>query len=255
MLIVRNTPVNKHCQVTTHEITNKNVTLKMVIQDTGIGIAPDKQEKIFSAFGQANTSTTRQFGGTGLGLTISKNLIELMQGHIWVDSELDQGSPFTCIVPFECAKEYASLEAQPPIDRQRQSTEILNILLAEDNPVNQKLATRILEKLGHQVTAVSNSSFALQAFKTHTFDLILMDMQMPEMDGLEATQFIRDHEHIHGGHTPIIALTADAQKGTREKCLAIGMDDYGKQTHPSSQLTRSHLSVYAHSSIKKNPAT
>ena len=205
--------------------TNDKITLQFSVKDTGIGIAPQKQNSIFDEFSQADTSTTRKFGGTGLGLAISKNLVTMMNGHMCVQSELGQGSTFTFTVQVERAQQEI-IPSQNTVSNTPQIENVLHILLAEDNPVNQKLAIRLLEKQGHQVTAVKDGSDAIQAFEENTFDLILMDMQMPEMDGIEATQSIREREQINGGHIPIIALTADALKGTKEKCLSAGMDEY-----------------------------
>ncbi len=348
-------------------------TLHFVISDTGIGIAPDKLEAIFNSFTQADTSTTREYGGTGLGLTISKSLIELMGGKIWIESALGSGSHFhftirmdpaeasgksrdsagrcevladirvlvvddnrtnrrilqgllsgwgmkptlaedaeSALALLEEARESgdsyrliltdmhmpkmdgfglvdrikqtdgqststimmlssgahrgdaarcqelgiaayllkpvrrlelreaiarvvgAKTEADQPagmitqtsLQGSRDSRRFLNILLAEDNRVNQKLAIKLLEKRGHTVTAVWNGAEAVSAVEHTAFDLVLMDVQMPEMGGIEATAAIRELEQLTGGHQPIIAVTALALKGDRERCLAAGMDGY-----------------------------
>ena len=341
--------------------------LHFTVSDTGVGVPPEKQQLIFDPFTQADTSTTRKYGGTGLGLTITSRLVTMMGGKIWMNSEVGRGSQFHFTARFlPCAKCAAStpppeivpgikilvvddnqtnrriLEAtlrrwgmkptsvsggdqalaellacqrtdpyallltdahMPDIDgftlieRIRRTPEVssavimmltsgghrgdverckelnvagyllkpvrqpelrdailrcldthqpnaatptarasvrgaansapaLRILLAEDNAVNQRLATRLLEKRGHRVTVASNGREALEALQKETYDLVLMDVQMPELDGMEATTKLREREKIHGGHQPVIALTAHAMKGDEERCLAAGMDGY-----------------------------
>jgi PAS domain S-box-containing protein len=353
-------------RVLPESLRNGNVCLHFSVTDTGIGIPPDKQQLIFDAFSQADSSTTRRFGGTGLGLAISKQLVELMDGKIWVESEAGQGSTFHFTAAFEVrrpsgsradalarqlsdlsvlvvddnetnrrilqevltnwrmrpvtadgsAAALAALEESiagkhpfdvvlldahmPAMDgfevakRIKQNRRLrgikvimltsagepedvaqcqalgidayltkpvkqselfdaiisvlsprkqmpsrasrprkgsstrrrLKLLLAEDNPVNQMLATRILEKLGHDVTVVGNGREAVSKAQASGFDLIIMDVQMPEMDGFEATAAIREWEKTTGKHIPIVAMTAHAMKGDRERCLAAGMDGY-----------------------------
>ena len=199
------------------------------VADTGIGISPDKQKLIFEAFTQSDSSTTRQYGGTGLGLSISSQLVSLMGGIIWVESEPGRGSIFHFKVRLGLQKLPARvpLPADPPspillvADRRR-----FRILLAEDNLVNQKVAVRLLEKRGHNVVVAESGKEALYAWQKQTFDLVLMDVQMPEMDGFEATSVIRELEKSGTKHIPIIAMTAHAMVGDRERCLAAGMDDY-----------------------------
>ena len=352
-------------EVETQEIDEKQAVLHFVVRDSGIGIAPERQAQIFSVFTQADGSTTRQYGGTGLGLTISTQLVELMHGRIWVESAVGQGSAFhftarlgrseemlparqaagvealkdlavlvvddsaanrqvlaeqlekwglrsataasgqealdlldqgefalvliDCVMPdvdgFELA---ARIQAQAelgalksillaakgergdgvrcrelgvdaylarPFEEAelleiiqevcsrtaaadaatallitrhilRESRRPLHLLLAEDNPVNAKLATRLLEKRGHSVTVVTNGRQAVEAVAQDRFDAVLMDVQMPEMDGLEATAAIRAQERESGGHLPIVAMTAHAMKEDKERCLAAGMDGY-----------------------------
>jgi two-component system, sensor histidine kinase and response regulator len=355
------------------EVTERDAsTLHFTVSDTGVGIAAEKLNSIFESFNQADTSTTREFGGTGLGLTISKRLIEMMGGRIWVESELGYGSRFHFTVRLKTAQEH-EIEAQPaathtiltgvkvlvvddnrtnrrileglvkrwgmnptcatdgeealafllaareieepyeliltdmhmpkmdgfglveevkrrpglststimmltsggqrgdaarcgelgisayllkPVRKSelrqaimrvlsiiRQSGEArmvtrdsmqvdggprgsLNVLLAEDNPINQKLAKRLLEKRGHRVTVASNGELALAALEKARFDLVLMDVQMPEMDGLEATAILRKREQVSGGHQAVVAMTALVMKGDRERCMAAGMDGY-----------------------------
>jgi PAS domain S-box-containing protein len=217
--------------------TPDELRLHFVVADTGVGIAPEKHKLIFNAFSQADSSTARQFGGTGLGLTICSRLVELMGGEIWVESVLGQGSQFHFTAnlgkgkPVETASatisgprfESASLIAD---QKATKAAPQLRILLAEDNAVNQKIACRVLEKQGHQVTVAANGHEALAALDGAHFDVVLMDVQMPEMDGFEATAAIRERERDTGRHLPIIAMTAHAMQGDRERCIAAGMDNY-----------------------------
>jgi CheY-like chemotaxis protein len=345
-------------------IVDDRLTLRVTVSDTGIGIAPDKQWEIFGAFVQADASTTRRYGGTGLGLTISAQLIEMMDGHLWLDSEpgkgsrfhfvaqfglhqdaapigpptgdlrdlralivddhatnrrilsevlgnwqmkadavdgadaamtalyaaVDRGQPYQLVLTdalmpevdgFTLAEQIArdprlngpkvilltsaglsALQGRPgsafvaqlakPIKqsdlldaivtacatpagtshqvvqagRRRTRTRPLEILVAEDNPTNQKLIVALLEQWGHRVSLVKNGREAADRAATDRFDLILMDLQMPEMGGLEATSAIREYERTVGRHTPIVAVTAHAMAGDREQCLAAGMDAY-----------------------------
>jgi CheY-like chemotaxis protein len=345
------------------DLEGREATLRFSVSDTGIGIEPEKQDLIFDAFSQADASTTRMFGGTGLGLTICTRIVQLMGGRIWVESAAGKGSTFhfttQCAVPdqavasaahspmagvrvlvvddnstnlgilkamlafsnmrpalagsgaaalamltqahagdpfrvmlvdrhmpymdgFELVERIqrdlhltlpavmmltssdyqaaskrcreigvsASLikpvaegdllaalkavfepEAAPPADAEvengsRRHSWSLKILLAEDNVINQKLATRLLEKLGHRVVLAGNGREALDALEAACFELVLMDVQMPEMDGFTATAAIRAKEEATGTHIPIVALTAHAMTGDRERCLKAGMDDY-----------------------------
>ena len=202
------------------------------VSDTGIGISPEYQASIFEAFSQADESHSRQYEGTGLGLAICARLVSLMNGQIWVESAEGQGAVFHFTALLKKTRD------EPPAlkedETQPQSTEPtqdqlgpqLEILLAEDNLINQKVAGKMLERSGHKVTIAVNGQEAVAAFARQPFDLVLMDIQMPVMDGFEATQAIRDQEKDSGRHTPIIALTAHAISGYREKCLALGLDDY-----------------------------
>jgi PAS domain S-box-containing protein len=228
-----------------------NVRLQFSVRDTGIGIPAEKHALIFEPFAQADGSTKRKFSGTGLGLTISARLVQMMGGKIWLESELNRGSTFhftACFRPArsrqggvsppnlpairrssdspqeqtEEAKVYAGA-AQPEADRK------LQILLVEDNDVNRMLVTRLLGKRGHGVVQARSGREAVAALEHPpggVFDLILMDVQMPDMDGFETTAAIRARERLTGGRVPIIAVTAYAMKGDRERCLAAGMDGY-----------------------------
>lgn len=192
------------------------------IIDTGVGIPQDKLTVIFGRFAQANSDTTRKFGGTGLGLSISKLLIELQHGNIFVESEEHVGSTFYFNLSFKKVKEEIVQKQEThllPIDPHKK----VRILLAEDNPLNQKLAMKVLERFGFFPELAENGKIAVLKVQEKEFDVILMDLQMPEMDGYQATQFIRTKLN---NNTPIIALTAHSLIGEKEKCIAVGMNDY-----------------------------
>ena len=203
--------------------TDTHVTLHFAVEDTGIGIRQDKQALIFDAFSQADGSTTRQFGGTGLGLSISSKLVSMMQGRIWVESEPGVGSIFHFTAAFGIGKRSPWADNNPHVSLK--SGRPLRILLAEDNAVNQCVASSLLERRGHTVVCATNGVQAL-AMLDDSIDIVLMDIQMPEMGGFEAAAAIRQREVMTGRRVPIVALTARAMKGDREECLAAGMDDY-----------------------------
>ena len=196
------------------------------MRDTGIGIPAGKVEQIFGAFEQADGSTTRKYGGTGLGLAISAKLVRLMDGNIWVESELGKGSAFHFTARLARASTAALRLPGGERPVATDETRPLRVLLAEDNPVNQRVAVRMLEKRGHTVLVAGTGRSALEAHATYEFDLILMDVQMPELDGFEATAAIRRREAGTERRVPIIAMTAHAMKGDEERCLAAGMDGY-----------------------------
>jgi hypothetical protein len=202
-------------------------SVRYAVHDTGIGIPTDRQTQVFEAFTQADGSITRRYGGTGLGLTISSRLAQLMGGHMGLESEVGRGSEFFIVLPLRLedgeAGPEAPDEAQPS---QAASTRVLNILLAEDNPINQKIASLMLERAGHRVRVADDGEAALAALADERFDLILMDMQMPGMGGLEATRLIRSIEKPDASPLPIIALTANAYAEDRERCLAAGMNGF-----------------------------
>ncbi len=224
------------------------VQLHFAVHDTGIGIPPEKQELIFKAFSQADSSTTRRFGGTGLGLSICVRLVEMMGGKIQVESTPGQGSCFhfqISVPKLKTAPEPAQVELQAAPD----TLNPLHILLADDNPVNRKLAVRMLEKRGHTVVAVGDGRAAVNQLNSERFDLVLMDISMPEMDGLEATSLIRAGEKP-GTHIPIIAMTAHALVGDREMCLRAGMDGYvSKPIQPDALFSEIKLALTARHSL------
>ncbi len=220
--------------------------VRIRVRDTGIGIPPDKLEKIFQPFSQADDTTTRLFGGTGLGLAISQEIVQLMGGHIEVRSQPAVGSEFSFTVSLGLAPLGAADEQEGagPAERTRVPTRGLlgadfrsaetdggglpdrpRLLLAEDNPVNQLVTTKALTRLGMSFELARDGQEAVEAFSRGGFDLVLMDCQMPRLDGREATRAIRDLE-AEGTRTPIIALTANALAGDHEAMLAAGMDDY-----------------------------
>lgn len=203
-----------------------NLVLDFWVQDTGIGLSEEQQHCIFEPFIQADNSTSRKYGGTGLGLSIVKNLVTLMNGKLWVESNLGQGSSFHFVLEFmtpyvgkPALAEVNFAGIEPP---QRP----LQILLAEDITTNQIVATAMLQKMGHTITLAQNGKQVLELLEKQHFDLILMDMLMPEMDGLEATRCIRQLEMASSQHIPIIALTANALESDKVLCLQAGMDSF-----------------------------
>ena len=205
---------------------DNKMRLRFSVTDTGIGIAGNKIDKLFKRFSQVDDSNTRQFGGTGLGLAISKTLVEMMDGEMGVHSEEGIGSSFFFTAVFGLQEKQALVveKRHPPI--QCTATLTKKVLLAEDDLVSRNIVTIILEKKGFKVVAVENGQDAVTAYEKEKFDLILMDVNMPYLDGFSATIQIRQREKSSSFHTPIIAMTAYALKGDREKCLESGMDDY-----------------------------
>ncbi len=231
--------------VTVAEASASHALVRFEVQDSGVGIEPAAQAKIFEAFSQGDGSTARKYGGTGLGLSIVKQLAQLMEGAVGVRSEPGHGATFWCTARLEKVsgntregrKRSTSRRGDvgPNVDLKIPETKVAGarVLLAEDNPVNREVAVCMLEQLGCQVVAVEHGRDAVAATECAEFDVVLMDCQMPEMDGLSATKAIRDGEQRTGRHVTIVALTAHAIEGDREGCLAAGMDDY--MTKPFTQ--------------------
>jgi len=218
------------------------IGLQFSVVDTGIGISVDKQSTIFNSFSQSDTSTARQYGGTGLGLTISRQLIEMMDGKIWLESTEGNGSAFHFTIFLE-ENRHTQIDETNECDNS--PLRELDILLVEDNMINQEIAKLILSQNGHRVETADDGLQALDVLAVKNFDVVLLDVQMPNMDGFTTSRIIRLCENgsnscdkiaeqsaaqlrlrLQGKHLPIIAMTANAMKGDREECLAAGMDDY-----------------------------
>jgi signal transduction histidine kinase/ActR/RegA family two-component response regulator len=199
------------------------LTLHFSVSDTGVGIPADKIEAIFEAFRQADGSITRHYGGTGLGLTICSRLVNLMGGRVWVESEPGMGSIFHFTVVVQETAERRTISESPS---RMLPMRPLRILLAEDNAVNRTITSRMLGKHGHSVTVAGNGRDALVSWEENEFDVVLMDIQMPDMDGLECATAIRLREQRRGGHTPIVALTSHALEQHEQRFLTAGIDDY-----------------------------
>ncbi len=205
-------------------------TLYMAVEDTGVGIPEDKLDAIFEKFTQADASVTRKFGGTGLGLAITQQLVELMGGEIGVDSLIEQGSTFWFTIPLTIAGEdnvpvnlYDEKSGSADIELSKD----LRILAVDDHPINQTFAKKLLKKLGFShVDLAEDGQQALDMIEANSYDIVLMDCQMPELDGYQATTILREREEKTGEHLPVVALTANAMVGDKEKCLKAGMDDY-----------------------------
>lgn len=220
-----------------------NVQIRVI--DTGIGMSDKSLQRIFSPFSQAEAETTRLYGGTGLGLALCRQLLDRMHGEIEVESEPNIGSQFTVTLPLSVLESDES-EASPLNasasqfgdliikDNHPDTTQTLQILLVEDNRVNQLVATGLLKKLGHQIDHAENGVVALEALRAKSYDLVLMDCQMPVMDGYETTRRIRANEAWKG--LPIIAVTANVMQGDRDNCLASGMNDYITKPYSRDQL-------------------
>jgi PAS domain S-box-containing protein len=214
-------------EISLEDYDTSSVQIRFSVKDTGIGIPPEKMALLFEKFSQVDASNTRRYGGTGLGLAISRQLVEIMGGTMGAESHVGKGSEFWFMVPLEKQPEGAcrdelqySREATPP---RFQGTP--QVLLVEDNEINRKMALRMLVNMGIDAHAATNGKKALEALRQHRYDLVLMDCQMPVMDGYEASRRIRALEG-EAATLPIVAMTAHAMQGDREKCLEAGMDDY-----------------------------
>lgn len=228
-------------QVNLQEEDESSFVLHFSIIDQGIGISKQQQEKLFSAFSQADSSTTRKYGGTGLGLVISKNIIQLMGGDIWIESEEGQGSAFHFTVRFGkpqatfMSAQEAHEGSEMNVESALQRLKGISVLLVEDNEINQELVLEILKSYEMKVITTDNGQQALDVLNKKPVDLVLMDCQMPVLDGYEATRQIRKMAHYK--NLPILALTANAMKGDREKVLDVGMNDHiSKPVDPEKML-------------------
>jgi PAS domain S-box-containing protein len=225
--------------VSSESLENGKIKLFFSVKDTGIGIPPDRMHSLFQSFSQVDMSTTRKYGGTGLGLAISKKLVQLMGGAIWAKSEVGKGSTFYFTILADAATPEQCLQIQENphgFDLPYDISDHLKLLVAEDNLVNQKVALLMLRKLGLRADVAANGREVLQALERQDYDVVLMDVQMPEMDGFEATKAIR--ERWKNGLPHIIAVTAHALEGDRKRCIEAGMDDYISKPVRLGDLTR-----------------
>jgi CheY-like chemotaxis protein len=220
--------------------TAQEYTLRISVKDTGIGIAPGKLNSVFESFTQAYIDTTRKYGGTGLGLTICKNLIEMQGGRIWAESEPGTGSTFSFEITYP--KVYVEPDlAASPAEIDFTSLGALRVLLAEDNAINQFMAESIMKGWGFTVDIANNGLEAIALHEQNTYDIILMDIQMPEMGGVEATKYIRQLPDPIKARIPIIALTANALKGDSDSYIAAGMNAYMSKPYEEEKL---YLKIY-----------
>ena len=221
------------------EPLNDCVSLELRVSDSGKGILPQHIERVFKPFEQEDLSTTRKYGGTGLGLAISRHLVEMLGGTISVESRVGEGSTFICTIPCKVAVKEADTVMSGSSDTRRETSRRLRILVAEDSVINCKMMEAILRMEGHRVAFADNGRKAVELWQQEPFDLILMDIQMPEMDGMEATNIIRATEAAHGRNPiPIIALTAYAMSGDKQRFLQAGMDAYLPKPITAEQLRR-----------------
>ncbi len=241
----------------------ESVTLLFAVQDTGIGIAEQKLKDIFNSFQQETSSTTRKYGGTGLGLTISKQLVDLQEGKMSVESKKGEGSTFSFHITYNIPPKSA-IEKEKQISAQTERKDALaaqqqiapsdtNILLAEDNLINQNFAMTILRKSGYSVQLASNGNEVLKLLNEEDFDVILMDLHMPEKDGYETTNIIRNRKNKNSD-IPIIAVTAAAIKGEKERCFNEGMNAYISKPYNPEELIEKISKVIGTASIKNQNA-
>ena len=212
------------------------VVLLFSVRDTGIGIPSEKHQVIFDPFTQADGSTTRKYGGTGLGLSIAAGLVKMMDGRIWVESQPGDGATFYFTVTMNLTGEKQAGSARIADVARRRDKRNMRILLAEDNRVNQRLATHVLEREGHHVQVAGSGREAIAMLEQEDFDLVLMDIQMPDLDGLQATAHIRQMERTSGKRLPIVAMTAQTGDSDRQLCLNAGMDAYVSKPIRVSEL-------------------
>ncbi|MHC2992431.1 hypothetical protein OB13_12845 [Pontibacter sp. HJ8] len=232
----------------TLEETASTLTIEFSVTDTGIGVPENKKELIFEGFTQAYSSTTRKYGGTGLGLSICKNLVERQGGDIWVESNPGGGSTFKFMLTYPKSKNALPLTPESNPINFRSLGEV-RVLLAEDNEVNIFLAQSIMEDWGFRLDVAINGREAVEMVNQHEYDVILMDIQMPELSGIDATQLIREHSDAKKAATPIIALTANALKGDAEKYLHAGMNDYLSKPFEEEVLFAKIAALLPHKTI------
>ncbi|MFM7600982.1 MAG: ATP-binding protein [Pseudanabaena sp.] len=211
-----------------------NCTIKFSVSDTGIGIEPENQNKLFNPFTQVDSSNTRRYGGSGLGLAICKRLVEKMDGNISVRSQFGKGSTFSFAIPLKEEQEQQLVTPQAAIvapqetsivpPRSTETEANLQVLVVEDNSLNRIAALKSLEKMGCSVTLARDGLEAISHLKLQHFDLVFMDLHMPQLDGIGATRLIR--QEVSGDYPYIIAMTADITQGARQECLDAGMNDY-----------------------------
>jgi PAS domain S-box-containing protein len=243
-------------EVEPESIGEANATLHFSVADSGIGIAENKREVIFEAFSQGDPSTAQKYGGTGLGLAISSQLVSMMNGRIWLESAPGQGSTFHFTASFArtTPDKIEPLPESAPVVAPRRRHGGFHVLLAEDNPVNRELVRHFLAKAGHQVEMTASGREALTRLENPgRFDLVLMDVRMPDVSGIEATEAVRAKEKATGAHIPIIALTADALREDRERCLRAGMDDYVSKPVRAEELLATIEKVASRFSVEPRP--
>ncbi len=243
-------------------LADRPFQLLFSVSDTGIGISDEQMQRLFQPFSQASASTSRKYGGTGLGLVICKKLVETMGGNIQAESKADQGSIFSFTITTQIAREQPVYTLQDALDKNNEKVGRLGdrlplkILIAEDNLINQELAMAMLIKMGYQPDVVDNGLAVLEALQVEHYDLLLLDVQMPEMDGLETADYLVNHWHeLHTGYErpTIVAMTASAMQGDREMCLRAGMDDYISKPIMMDSLQRT-IEKWAVSNISEEVA-
>lgn len=239
---VKFTPANGEIllEIVQEKIENDSRFVRINVKDTGIGIPADRLEHIFDPFIQVSNDTARQFGGTGLGLSIVKKIVSIMEGKISVESKLGEGTIFTVLLPLKEAKSDSTLEKSNIENNQNFNVVLeerkIKVLLAEDNRINQLLAQKVLTGFKFDCEIVENGKLAVEALKNQDFDVVLMDLMMPEMDGYEATIAIRNLEDEKKRNIPIIALTAVVIDSVTEKCASVGMNQYLSKPFKSNEL-------------------